>query len=115
MKLNQQLSMKQVQSLRLTPQLQLAVKILQANRVELSEMVEQELMENPVLEVQGGLVETELPDTASEDSSERSELLGYVKDFEKYFQESQGAWTSSETASNEEKPSFEEFVHQQKS
>ncbi|MBW7877300.1 MAG: RNA polymerase factor sigma-54 [Candidatus Cloacimonetes bacterium] len=114
MKLNQQLSIKQVQSLRLTPQLQLAVKILQANRVELSEMVEQELMENPVLEVSGSTEEVDSYEAQPEESVERSELLGFVKDFEKYFQESQGAWTSAETASNEDKPSFEEFVHQKK-
>jgi len=48
-KLNQKLS----QSLVMTPQLQQAIKLLQLGRVEYLEMIERELLENPVLEEQG--------------------------------------------------------------
>jgi RNA polymerase sigma-54 factor len=48
MELKQQLKM--AQQLVMTPQLQLAIKLLQMSRLELVESVRQELMENPVLE-----------------------------------------------------------------
>lgn len=43
-------SLKLSQSLVMTPQLQQAIKLLQLNRMELAEVVTQELMENPILE-----------------------------------------------------------------
>jgi len=43
-------SLKLSQSLVMTPQLQQAIKLLQLNRMELAEVVNQELMENPILE-----------------------------------------------------------------
>ncbi len=39
------------QELRMTPQLQQAIKLLLLNRIELAETIDQELMENPLLEV----------------------------------------------------------------
>jgi RNA polymerase sigma-54 factor len=44
------LELKLAQKLIMTPQLQQAIKLLQLSRLELSQSVEQELMENPVLE-----------------------------------------------------------------
>src|SRR3954465_10245128 len=43
-------SLRLSQQLVMTPQLQQAIKLLQLNRMELAEVVNQELMENPVLE-----------------------------------------------------------------
>src|SRR3990167_9141689 len=43
-------SLKLSQQLVITPQLQQAIKLLQLSRMELSELVNSELMENPVLE-----------------------------------------------------------------
>src|ERR1700689_3359054 len=43
-------SLRLSQQLVMTPQLQQAIKLLQLNRMELQEVVTQELMENPVLE-----------------------------------------------------------------
>ena len=40
----------QTQSLVMTPQLQQAIKLLQMSRMELSELVQEELLENPMLE-----------------------------------------------------------------
>ncbi|MEE2924231.1 MAG: RNA polymerase factor sigma-54 [bacterium] len=114
MKLSQELALKQVQTLKLTPQLQLAVKVLQANQVQLNEMIEQEVMENPVLEV--GEVPSQLESQGSQDylepQTERTQLLEYVKDFEKYFAESQdtysGSYITQRTSSEES--SIEEYV-----
>src|SRR5437868_10326245 len=43
-------SLKLSQQLVMTPQLQQAIKLLQLNRMELQEVVTQEMMENPILE-----------------------------------------------------------------
>ena len=43
-------SLKLSQQLVMTPQLQQAIKLLQLNRMELAEVVNQEMMENPILE-----------------------------------------------------------------
>ena len=49
--LKQQLQLKLTQQLVMTPQLQQAIKLLQLSMLELTQTVEQELEENPVLEV----------------------------------------------------------------
>jgi RNA polymerase sigma-54 factor len=43
-------SLKLGQNLVMTPQLQQAIKLLQLNHMELAELINQELTENPVLE-----------------------------------------------------------------
>src|SRR3954464_12216708 len=43
-------SLRLSQQLVMTPQLQQAIKLLQLNRMELAEVVNQEMMENPILE-----------------------------------------------------------------
>lgn len=48
MELKQQIKM--AQTLRMTPQLQQAIKLLQLSRMELADLVQQELVENPILE-----------------------------------------------------------------
>ena len=52
MELRPELHLKQTQKLIMTPQLQQAIKMLQLSNIELSEQIEQELMENPALEVE---------------------------------------------------------------
>ena len=50
MQITQNLKLKQSQSLVMTPQLQQAIKLLQLNNLELSDLVNKELEENPFLE-----------------------------------------------------------------
>ncbi len=50
MALNQKLSLKQTAELRMTPQLQQAIKLLQLSRMELENAIRKEIDENPVLE-----------------------------------------------------------------
>ena len=50
MALKLELNMKHVQQLVMTPQLQMAIRLLQLTRMELTEMVTQEMEENPTLE-----------------------------------------------------------------
>ncbi len=54
------------QSLVMTPQLQQAIKLLQLNRMELMEVVNQELVENPVLEEMGESTDSETADAPGE-------------------------------------------------
>ena len=58
-------SLRLSQSLVMTPQLQQAIKLLQLNRMELQEVVNQEMMENPVLEEL-----TDTPDGENQNSPE---------------------------------------------
>lgn len=55
-------SLKLSQQLVLTPQLQQAIKLLQLSRFELSELIQDELLENPVLEEAPQAEEEEVPD-----------------------------------------------------
>src|SRR5690606_31559393 len=50
MAMNQKLSLKQTAELRMTPQLQQAIKLLQLSRMELEKAIRKEIEENPVLE-----------------------------------------------------------------
>jgi RNA polymerase sigma-54 factor len=50
MAMNQKLSLKQTAELRMTPQLQQAIKLLQLSRLELEKAIRKEIDENPVLE-----------------------------------------------------------------
>lgn len=70
MKLN--VSMKLSQSLRMTPQLQQAIKLLQLSRMELETEIRKELNENPVLEE---IAETSEMDPAKESSQLSSEEM----------------------------------------
>ncbi len=54
MKLSQSLSLKLQQTLRLTPQLQLAMKMLQLNQLELQDLIKEEVEKNPLLEISEG-------------------------------------------------------------
>jgi len=119
MKLTQELALKQTQTLKLTPQLQLAVKVLQANQLQLTEMVEQELLENPVLETQESVNAEAAGGEGSEsefghaENTDQDKLVQYVKDFEKYFQESQDNYMSSfsgDGGAAAEETSFEDYV-----
>ena len=71
MVLGPRLDLRQSQSLVMTPQLQQAIKLLQLSNIELSEFIEQEIEENPLLEredIEGGIGGD--AETASADSGE---------------------------------------------
>jgi RNA polymerase sigma-54 factor len=63
-------SLKLVQQLVMTPQLQQAIKLLQLSRTELVDMVQQELEENPVLEELSEQPERNQPETEIHDRQE---------------------------------------------
>ncbi len=69
--ISQKLSLKQSQNLVMTPQLQQAIKLLQLNNMEISEFIEEELENNPLLEKQ---------ETAPEDKNTADEHAADKKD-----------------------------------
>ncbi|MBI4031263.1 MAG: RNA polymerase factor sigma-54 [Proteobacteria bacterium] len=84
--ISQRLDLRQTQSLVMTPQLQQAIKLLQLNNMELSEFIEGELAQNPLLEkaeAEGG-GETDKP---AEQEEKRDSM-------ENEFDQ---AWTGNET------------------
>ncbi|QCX34654.1 RNA polymerase factor sigma-54 [Caloramator sp. E03] len=73
MKLDYNLQLKQEQKLIMTQELQLAVKLLQLNSVELNEYVEEQLVENPLLE-------REEKEEREEEKEELVEFINYLEE-----------------------------------
>jgi len=62
MALEQKLNLRLSQRLVMTPSLQQAIKLLQMSRLELQEVLNQEMVENPILEDQDEMADSERPD-----------------------------------------------------
>ena len=73
MQITQNLKLKQSQSLVMTPQLQQAIKLLQLNNLELTELVNKELEENPFLENESSEEKVEKFEEETNDLSESFE------------------------------------------
>lgn len=80
MPLNLKLQLKLTQQLVLTPQLQLSIKILQMNHLDLKESIESEVQENPILEMRDDI---NSPDGATDPDFEKF-IEGYMKITEDY-------------------------------
>ena len=70
MQISQNLKLKQSQSLVMTPQLQQAIKLLQLNNLELSNLINKELEENPFLENESSEEFNEVSNDKTEDLTE---------------------------------------------
>jgi len=117
-------SAKLVQQLVITPQLQQAIRLLQLTRLELVDMISQEMKENPLLEeAEEGkeLAEGEAPVAGLEetDSSPEPEHTPEVKgngegadefDWENYLENSNLIPFQKSSTDGEERPSFENFL-----
>jgi len=123
MALESRLELKLTQKLILTPQLQQAIKLLQMPQLELSQSINQELIENPFLEeeqedTQGEQLssqekeEIEQPESPSPDDSEQplGDLMNFTVD--DYFDErsSDGRDMGYFNPGTIEQPSFEQFT-----
>lgn len=69
MAVTQRLELRQTQSLVMTPQLQQAIRLLQMSNLELTDFIESELTENPLLEREEGQEETASSESAAEPES----------------------------------------------
>lgn len=88
------LEMKMSQQLIMTPQLQQAIKLLQLSRVELQELIDQALVENPTLEVEEdekeeAPKEEEAPSEAENLMDEQSQL-SYDEEWQNYVESGAG-------------------------
>lgn len=117
LELRQQLKLSQ--QLVMTPQLQQAIKLLQLSRVELEEVVEQELEENPLLEkgdteeieAESRILDKKEGEVSSPDAETTSEVgepegLGSIEDWQSYLQGySQGG--SIAEGSDDDQPAYD--------
>ena len=95
------------QQLVMTPQLQQAIKLLQLSRLELQEVIAQEINENPVLEEDSGLEEREQAEVTPETPDEIQDF-----DWEEYMEShSMSSYTPPRAADNE--TPWENFVTRQ--
>ncbi len=121
MALEGRLELKLSQKLVLTPQLQMAIKLLQMPQLELSQALSQELVENPFLEESADYASTEELSKEEKESIETSEdrddteiplerLIGVTSD--DYFEERglDGRDLGYFTPGNVTRPSFEYFL-----
>jgi len=99
--LEQKLSLKLSQKLVMTPSLQQAIKLLQMTRLELEGVLNQEMVENPVLEENSLDEEETVPeDEKKEDESETSESEDSLSqiDLDAYFGDDGDNWATSGTS-----------------
>jgi RNA polymerase sigma-54 factor len=115
---------KLVQQLVITPQLQQAIRLLQLTRLELVDMISQEMKENPLLEEEEEgreVAEGEAPVTEQEEpaTSPEAEVTPEVKgtgegtdefDWENYLENSNLIPFQKSSQDGEERPSFENFL-----
>jgi RNA polymerase sigma-54 factor len=89
------LEMRMSQQLIMTPQLQQAIKLLQLSRIELEELIDQSLIENPTLEI-ASEEEDEAAEKKPEETTEAQNLvdeqvqLSYDEDWQNYIESGAG-------------------------
>lgn len=104
------ISQEQSQKLMMTPELRMAIKILQFSAIELAEFVDQELTENPVLELRE---ESEEPDggDAAEEKVENTDVEKFDIEWQEYFADSTDLGYQQETHRvDREDVRFENFL-----
>lgn len=117
------LSQKLTQTLKMTPEMQLAIKILQLNSVELKSQIQEVLESNPVVELDeksespNELPLEKLEETPSEGAISSVEFKGdgrndYGIDWQKYIEDSENTdiKASSSSYNSDEETSYENFV-----
>jgi RNA polymerase sigma-54 factor len=117
------LNLKQSQSLMMTPQLQQAIKLLTLTHMEMTSVIAQEMMENPMLEESGGESTVQEVDARSKETSEKQsedfagpDIIDNSKDnfdwdkyIENYNSTSSTPYTK-EVRSKDDAPNYENMV-----
>ena len=126
MELGLQQSLILTQQLVMTPQLQQAIKLLQLSRLELAEMIQQEMEQNPALEEAGTEELSDKKITALESETSPPEKESPVKevtikekvrtdtDWENYINEYNSTGRVYTESENTEAPNFEAFTSEKK-
>ena len=65
--------LKQTQSLMITPQLQQAIKLLTLTHLEMTTLISQEMVENPMLEEMDGEMDSSVPEESSREEMDSME------------------------------------------
>ncbi|HWQ43564.1 MAG TPA: RNA polymerase factor sigma-54 [Desulfosporosinus sp.] len=108
MRLGYGLNLEQTQKLMMTPELRQAITILQLSALELSAYVEEQILENPLLEVQ-----EESADKGEAESPAEEERLADEKwdvDWQDYFHDQEDNKVRQERIVLEEKQRFDPFI-----
>lgn len=117
MELRQQLKLSQ--QLIMTPQLQMAIKLLQLSRLELMESIQQELEQNPALEesteMAGEEVSAEVTETVNAEESAAKEITIEERirddiDWSNYMDEYNSPGRSALESEAKDSPQFEAFI-----
>ena len=115
MRMGYGLNVEQTQRLIMTPELRQAITVLQLSALELSMYIEQQLEENPLLELREDEVERGEEAEAEENSAENEEVerKEYDLDWEEYFQDSSDLGVvRREKVQAQEEYSYENFLSQ---
>jgi RNA polymerase sigma-54 factor len=122
MKLQQSLVLRQQLSLKLTPQLQLAMKMLQLNQLELQDLIKEEVEKNPLLEIvetsdepreaTAESVDATAPQLPVAGQPEAPPQPEEFQDFYKYLMDAQDNYytESSSYSESDEESNIEEYV-----
>ena len=109
MRMTYSLSLEQTQKLVMTPELRQAIKILQLSSIELSEYIEQEILNNPVLEINEEAQKESNDDFENVKDKDQSDSSQEI-DWEEYFQESGYGYRNGRVNYDQEDYSYENFV-----
>ncbi len=108
MRLGFGITQEQTQKLMMTPELRLAIKILQLSTFELKEYIEEQLVENPVLEVVEESAEAEHDSPQNEKKKDEAEKFDI--DWEQYFDDASDAKSKEPVAYGHEGPRYEGYI-----
>lgn len=114
MRMGYELNLEQTQKLIMTPELRQAITILQLSSMDLSTYIEQQLLENPLLELRDDEDRKEEEHTDQEKTVELEGQLDYEMDWEEYFQDSSdlGMVYREERQEQQREYSYENFLSQ---
>lgn len=97
------LTLTQTQKLVMTPELRQAIEILQLSTIELNQYIEQELLENPLLDVKDDIPKDE---ENMESENEPDDSI----DWDEYFQDVGGVSTGTFKEKKENAPNYDNFI-----
>lgn len=114
MRMGYELNLEQTQKLIMTPELRQAITILQLSSMDLSTYIEQQLLENPLLELCDDEEREEEDHTDQEKTVDLDGQLDYEMDWEEYFQDSSdlGIVYREERQEQQREYSYENFLCQ---
>lgn len=112
MRLGYELNLKQTQKLIVTPELRQAIAILQMSAIDLAEFVDQQLLENPCLEMADEEIK---PVEVVEDRADQgTDDQQWDMDWQEYFADkSDSGYTQQERSGLRDDPGFEHFLNRE--